>query len=177
MMASDVDMCVKGSWPRAIVNSLPAWFRFAQCLRRYKDSQQVFPHLVNAGKYSTTLFVILFSFLNVYFTIHFSTTDVSSTLERVSKRRVIKMQNHSPMRFHPNFILTFLQFSIMKFPHLLPVYTSNPIQPICHIHFKIDLLFSRRLLNWAFFCKVNNHQFFYEASLIYCLFYSKFCFF
>ncbi|XP_070531620.1 xenotropic and polytropic retrovirus receptor 1 homolog isoform X1 [Ptychodera flava] len=48
---------------RSVVASLPAWWRFAQCLRRYRDSKQAFPHLVNAGKYSTTFFVVLFSSL------------------------------------------------------------------------------------------------------------------
>lgn len=47
----------------AIVNSLPAWWRFLQCLRRYRDSKEAFPHLANAGKYSTTLFVITFNAL------------------------------------------------------------------------------------------------------------------
>ncbi|KAH9498993.1 Xenotropic and polytropic retrovirus receptor 1 [Bulinus truncatus] len=47
----------------AVVSSLPAWFRFAQCLRRYRDTKLVFPHIVNAGKYSTTFFVVLFSTL------------------------------------------------------------------------------------------------------------------
>ncbi len=42
---------------------LPAWFRFAQCLRRYYDTRQAFPHLVNAGKYSTTFFVVFFGSL------------------------------------------------------------------------------------------------------------------
>ncbi|CAG4993477.1 unnamed protein product [Colias eurytheme] len=46
---------------RAIVNIIPAWTRFWQCLRRYRDSKEAFPHLVNAGKYSTTFFVVLFS--------------------------------------------------------------------------------------------------------------------
>ncbi|XP_038063830.1 xenotropic and polytropic retrovirus receptor 1 homolog [Patiria miniata] len=48
---------------RAIVACLPAWFRFAQCLRRYRDTRQAFPHLVNAGKYSTTFFVVIFASL------------------------------------------------------------------------------------------------------------------
>lgn len=33
-----------------IVAMLPAYFRFAQCLRRYRDSKEAFPHLANAGK-------------------------------------------------------------------------------------------------------------------------------
>lgn len=48
---------------RPFVACLPAWFRFAQCLRRYKDTRQAFPHLVNAGKYSTAFFVVVFSTL------------------------------------------------------------------------------------------------------------------
>ena len=49
---------------RPILAALPAWFRFAQCLRRYRDSKLAYPHLVNAAKYTTTFFVILFSALN-----------------------------------------------------------------------------------------------------------------
>ena len=76
-MASDVSMqCVRGNWLRAVCSALPAWFRFAQCFRRYKDQKDTV-HLVNAGKYSSTLLVVIFSFLNVYFTIHFSDSDVS----------------------------------------------------------------------------------------------------
>ena len=48
---------------RTIVGILPAWFRFAQCLRRYRDTKLVFPHVVNAGKYSTSFFTALFSTL------------------------------------------------------------------------------------------------------------------
>ena len=46
---------------RPLVAILPAWFRLAQCLRRYKDSRDAWPHLVNAGKYSTSIFVTIFS--------------------------------------------------------------------------------------------------------------------
>ncbi|XP_076436332.1 xenotropic and polytropic retrovirus receptor 1 homolog [Babylonia areolata] len=57
-------VCTKNIYGiRAVVACLPAWFRFAQCLRRYRDTKLVFPHVVNAGKYSTTFFVQLFSAL------------------------------------------------------------------------------------------------------------------
>jgi len=36
--------------------------RFIQCLRRYRDNKRAF-HLVNAGKYSTTFFVVTFAAL------------------------------------------------------------------------------------------------------------------
>ncbi|XP_075736256.1 solute carrier family 53 member 1 isoform X2 [Rhipicephalus microplus] len=52
---------------RPVLACLPAWFRFAQCLRRYRDTREAFPHLANAAKYATTFFVVLFSTLfNVY---------------------------------------------------------------------------------------------------------------
>uniref|UniRef100_A0A2K6KAM1 Solute carrier family 53 member 1 n=1 Tax=Rhinopithecus bieti TaxID=61621 RepID=A0A2K6KAM1_RHIBE len=48
---------------RAIVQCIPAWLRFIQCLRRYRDTKRAFPHLVNAGKYSTTFFMVTFAAL------------------------------------------------------------------------------------------------------------------
>ncbi len=45
----------------SLVDSRP--LRFAQCLRRYRDSGEAFPHLVNAGKYSTTFFVVVLASL------------------------------------------------------------------------------------------------------------------
>ena len=44
-------------------------FRFAQCLRRYRDTKDAFPHLANAGKYSTTFFVVLFSTMNTAYSL------------------------------------------------------------------------------------------------------------
>ena len=38
----------------------PALIRFLQCIRRYYDSRKAFPHLYNAGKYSTTFFKVSF---------------------------------------------------------------------------------------------------------------------
>eukprot|EP01136_Pigoraptor_vietnamica_P022987 Opistho-1_new@74637 len=55
------------SWPtgvRAILTAMPAWVRFLQCLRRFYDTRNAFPHLANAAKYSTTFFVVLFSTLD-----------------------------------------------------------------------------------------------------------------
>nr|KAG5685268.1 hypothetical protein BaRGS_034274 [Batillaria attramentaria] len=57
-------VCMKSMYGiRSVVACLPAWFRFAQCLRRYRDTKLIFPHVVNAGKYSTTFFVQLFATL------------------------------------------------------------------------------------------------------------------
>ncbi|CAG7822159.1 unnamed protein product [Allacma fusca] len=69
--------CVENTWFRPVVACLPAWFRFMQCLRRYRDSREPFPHLINAGKYSTTFFVILFSTLSIYYKEHSSDGDIN----------------------------------------------------------------------------------------------------
>ncbi|KAI4469747.1 xenotropic and polytropic retrovirus receptor 1-related [Holotrichia oblita] len=35
---------------RLFIACLPPWFRFAQCLRRFRDTRETFPHLANAAK-------------------------------------------------------------------------------------------------------------------------------
>ncbi|XP_046401369.1 xenotropic and polytropic retrovirus receptor 1-like [Ischnura elegans] len=68
LVAGDTSQCNEKSFIiRPIVNCLPAWFRFAQCLRRYRDTKEGFPHLVNAGKYSTTFFVVIFATLKSFY--------------------------------------------------------------------------------------------------------------
>lgn len=65
--SADTSQCMETNFTiRPFVNCLPAWFRFAQCLRRYRDSKEAFPHLVNAGKYSTTFLVVIFGTLRNY---------------------------------------------------------------------------------------------------------------
>ncbi|ATY61189.1 signal transduction [Cordyceps militaris] len=55
------------------LTTLPALWRFFQCLRRYKDTRNVFPHLVNGGKYSMT---ILSNVLLSNFRIHRTNTNM-----------------------------------------------------------------------------------------------------
>ncbi|XP_058829753.1 solute carrier family 53 member 1 isoform X1 [Topomyia yanbarensis] len=62
--AENPNQCINNSlWVRPIVAMLPAWFRMAQCLRRFRDTRDVHPHLANAVKYSTSFFVVAFSSL------------------------------------------------------------------------------------------------------------------
>ncbi|KFH65109.1 hypothetical protein MVEG_08590 [Podila verticillata NRRL 6337] len=49
-------------WLTPFVTALPPWFRFMQCLRRFKDTSEWFPHLVNAGKYASTLITLFVYF-------------------------------------------------------------------------------------------------------------------
>ena len=43
-----------------LLTLLPLWFRFNQCLRKYADSGDRFPHLANASKYALSQTVTLF---------------------------------------------------------------------------------------------------------------------
>lgn len=75
MNTKNVSNCMENDFIiRPIVNCLPAWFRFAQCLRRYRDSREAFPHLVNAGKYSTTFLVVIFATLRSFHAHKFENT-------------------------------------------------------------------------------------------------------
>ncbi|BES98813.1 unnamed protein product [Nesidiocoris tenuis] len=56
-----VDCIQKYHYLRLMAACLPSWFRFAQCLRRYRDTKEKFPHLANAAKYATSFFVLTFS--------------------------------------------------------------------------------------------------------------------
>jgi hypothetical protein len=62
-------------WPQIVLQTilmiLPSWFRFAQCLRRYHDTKQKFPHLVNAGKYASGFLVISTNSLRRATTMHY----------------------------------------------------------------------------------------------------------
>ncbi|KAJ1171949.1 hypothetical protein NDU88_003806 [Pleurodeles waltl] len=64
LLVPDDPVCNSYSYGvRAVVQCIPAWLRFIQCLRRYRDSKRAFPHLLNAGKYSTTFFMVTFAAL------------------------------------------------------------------------------------------------------------------
>ncbi|XP_063729552.1 xenotropic and polytropic retrovirus receptor 1 homolog [Symsagittifera roscoffensis] len=53
---------------RTVLSMLPAWFRFAQCLRRYQSTKKCFPHIVNSGKYAVRLVYIgLYTGVKLYY--------------------------------------------------------------------------------------------------------------
>ena len=51
-----------------LICCLPLWLRFAQCLRRYYDTQQRWPHLANAIKYAIAHSVVIISSFHPSFT-------------------------------------------------------------------------------------------------------------
>lgn len=54
MPSSNRDLSIPFNLIAIILMCLPSWLRFLQCLRRFKDTENAFPHLANAFKYATT---------------------------------------------------------------------------------------------------------------------------
>ena len=44
-------------WITPVISMIPFYWRFMQCVKRYYDSKLFFPHMVNAGKYLTSISV------------------------------------------------------------------------------------------------------------------------
>ncbi|KAF9179029.1 Xenotropic and polytropic retrovirus receptor 1 [Haplosporangium sp. Z 11] len=55
--------CTSQMWATPLVTALPACFRFLQCLRHYHDTFEWCPHLLNAGKYLTSLVQLFVYFI------------------------------------------------------------------------------------------------------------------
>ncbi|KAL5011684.1 hypothetical protein ScPMuIL_010235 [Solemya velum] len=61
-------LCTKNVYGiRAVIGCLPAWFRFAQCLRRYRDTKLAFPHAVNAGNTQQLFEKIVYAYKAYYY--------------------------------------------------------------------------------------------------------------
>ena len=63
----------KCSWLKTgliVTSLLPFYWRFMQCLRKYYDTGDKFPHLVNAGKYMSTIVTMTINLLNYWYTLH-----------------------------------------------------------------------------------------------------------
>ncbi|TFB03919.1 hypothetical protein CCMA1212_003879 [Trichoderma ghanense] len=56
------------------LTTLPAIWRFLQCIRRYRDTRNIFPHLVNCGKYTAT--ILSYTTLSMY-RIHQNKSDLA----------------------------------------------------------------------------------------------------
>ena len=77
---------------RALCSILPSLIRFVQCVRRFQDSGDAFPHLVNAGKF---LKYILNLFINyVLLLIFIILGKYSTTLLKAAAQRQFRLQQN-----------------------------------------------------------------------------------
>eukprot|EP00088_Acartia_fossae_P050392 TRINITY_DN5647_c0_g1_i1.p1 TRINITY_DN5647_c0_g1~~TRINITY_DN5647_c0_g1_i1.p1 ORF type:complete len:447 (-),score=55.59 TRINITY_DN5647_c0_g1_i1:631-1971(-) len=58
------------SLPLVLAGGLPSWFRAAQCLRRFWDTKDCFPHMANAIKYSFALIDVALVYLVAFYRSH-----------------------------------------------------------------------------------------------------------
>lgn len=52
---SEHNTCNSYSWRMGVCTCLPGIWRLLQCVRRFRDTGNYFPHLANAGKYACTV--------------------------------------------------------------------------------------------------------------------------
>ncbi|CAG8675930.1 13412_t:CDS:2, partial [Funneliformis caledonium] len=62
-----------------LLSSLPAWWRFVQCWKRYFDTLHKFPHLANAGKYFLSMATIWIFYLDISTSLSIGSQIISST--------------------------------------------------------------------------------------------------
>lgn len=56
------DICKADNKTILLITLIPYWIRFWQCINRFYFTKQWFPHLVNAGKYLSTIIVIFITY-------------------------------------------------------------------------------------------------------------------
>lgn len=109
------DVCNSYSYGvRAVIQCLPAWFRFIQCLRRYRDTKRAFPHLVNAGKYSTSFFVVTFAALYSTHKGRVETHTLTTYCSCILLRSIYKDGEENSIYLNQNFPLPVLQLRLLQ---------------------------------------------------------------
>ncbi|VDM35135.1 unnamed protein product [Hydatigera taeniaeformis] len=161
-----------------ILKALPAWWRFLQCLRRYRDLtvKSPVPHLMNAGKYSTTLIAIVCSVISsinhhtAFFVLMILSKLCSSVctttwdlvmdwglLDCSSKENML-LRDELVYRFRAYYYGAILEDVIIRFAWILPIVFSHfrivDVEVITTIVMFAEV--TRRII-WNFFRLENEH--------------------
>nr|CDS27442.1 xenotropic and polytropic retrovirus receptor 1 [Hymenolepis microstoma] len=162
-----------------ILKALPAWWRFLQCLRRYRDLsiKSPVPHLMNAGKYSTTLIAIIFAAISgivhsrVVFVLMVLARLVSSVcttawdlvmdwglLDRHSKENPL-LREELVYRFRAYYYGAIIEDVIIRFAWILPLAFRNFPQLVDTEIVTSVVMFAEvtRRIIWNFFRLENEH--------------------
>lgn len=151
-------------------SALPAVWRLLQCLRRYADSGDWFPHLANMGKYSFT--VIYYATLSVY-RIHSTTSNRAVFILFATINSVFSglwdifmdwslMQNKRMLRDDIIFPAEFYYFSmvwdlVLRFQWVFYVLFSRQIQQAAVTSFCIAVAEILRRFVWLLIRMENEH--------------------
>ncbi|POR36788.1 Protein SYG1, partial [Tolypocladium paradoxum] len=154
--------------------TLPAIWRFFQCLRRFKDTGNIFPHLVNGGKYTMTIvsymvlslyringtrtnlaLYITFSFINsVYVSIWDLFMDFS--LLQPQSRHFCLRDILALKRRWPYYTIMVLD-PILRFAWIFYAIFTHDTQHSTTVSFLVSLLEITRRGMWALFRVENEH--------------------
>lgn len=161
-----------------ILKALPAWWRFLQCLRRYRDLtiKSPVPHLMNAGKYSTTLIAIVCSVISsinhhtAFFVLMILSKLCSSIctttwdlvmdwgLMDCSSKENVLLRDELVYRFRAYYYGAILEDVIIRFAWILPLVFSHfrivDVEIITTIVMFAEV--TRRII-WNFFRLENEH--------------------
>lgn len=171
-----------GSIPMMIAGTLPNWFRAAQCVRRFVDTREGFPHLANTLKYSLGFIDVTLSYLNYYYSTHpsitylyyaFLTNKVISTLysyywDIFMDWGLIKLDGCVPVwarqkllyKYRSLYYLAMLEDLLLRFTWLYVILMKlflGPVLPDQTYATVVALLEVFRRFVWNFFRVENEH--------------------
>lgn len=155
--------------------ALPGIWRFLQCLRRYRDTKNVFPHLVNGGKYLATIMYyvtlsvwrisgghahakaafIIFATINGIYTTVWDLAMDWSLLNPYAKYPFLRdnLGFKNPLWYY----LAMLIDPIIRFNWVFFLIFENSVQHSAFVSFAISLSEVLRRFMWTFFRMENEH--------------------
>jgi hypothetical protein len=156
-------------------SALPAAWRFLQCLRRYRDSGQVFPQLANCGKYAcTVLHYVMLSLwrmddknsglkagfiavasINSFYTIFWDIVMDWSLLNPYASWPFVR----DAVGFKNRWVYYFAMLAdpILRFSWVFYIIYANGIQYPALLSFVLGALEVIRRFIWCFFRMENEH--------------------
>ena len=155
-------------------SSLPSIWRFLQCLRRYMDTGDWFPHLANMLKYSfTTLYYcllsvyridnrernripfIIFAAINTLYTSSWDIMMDWSLLQRGSKNKLLRdnLFFKRPIYYYCAMVIDV----ILRFQWIFYAFFTSQIQQLAVTSFCVALAELIRRFIWIFFRVENEH--------------------
>ncbi|EMR10502.1 hypothetical protein PNEG_01213 [Pneumocystis murina B123] len=135
------------------LQTIPGIFRFLQCLRRYYDSKHVFPHLINAGKY--TCAILTYTFFSIW------------KINSHSKWRVIYIIFASINSIYTSFWDLFIDFSLMQLYAEHPLLRNNLIFKHYWIYYLIIIFDPILRFSWVlYFIFIKNIQYLHLITFV-----------
>lgn len=166
---------------QTVLTILPSWFRLAQCLRRFRDTRSKFPHLHNAGKYASGIFLAIanglrrskladkpnhpFLYVWICFALFSSTYKLIwdfkmdwGLFDKNSKHRFLRQQLvYSSISFYYAAMIQNLVFRYIWILNILPYFSQTFSDYSDLLAFVLAIIELFRRFIWNFFRLENEH--------------------